>query len=104
MNPATRSRLRPCPALVVAAIALAVSLGGTGYAAFRLPASSVSTAQLKTGAVTSLKVKNRTLLTADFKPGQLRAGRPDLPGNKVLPAPKAQREIRGTKATQAHRV
>jgi hypothetical protein len=34
-------RLRPSPALVVASIALAVSLGGVGYAAVKLPRNSV---------------------------------------------------------------
>jgi hypothetical protein len=71
-RPDTRPRI--APALVVACVALAVSLGGTGYAAFKLPAGSVGTAQLKTNAVTSPKVKNKSLLAADFKPGQLPAG------------------------------
>lgn len=67
-------RFRPSPALVVASIALMVSLGGTGYAALKLPANSVGTAQLKKGAVTSAKVKKASLLAANFKPGQLSAG------------------------------
>ncbi len=70
MKTDSRIRFRFSPALVVATIALAVSLGGTGYAAFKLPAGSVGPAQLKNGAVTSLKVRNGTLLKADFKPGQ----------------------------------
>jgi hypothetical protein len=59
---------------VIACIALMVALGGTGYAAVRLPANSVGTAQLKSNAVTSLKVKNGSLLRADFKAGQVPAG------------------------------
>jgi hypothetical protein len=51
-----------------------VALGGTSYAAANLPRNSVGTVQLKTGAVTSLKVKDRSLLVKDFKRGQLRAG------------------------------
>ena len=51
---------RPSPAMVVAIVALIVALGGTGYAAIKLPANSVGTAQLKKDAVTSLKVKNTT--------------------------------------------
>lgn len=74
MKSDSRIRLRPSSALVVASIALAVSLGGTGYAALQLPANSVGTAQLKTNAVTSPKVKNGSLLAADFKAGQLPAG------------------------------
>jgi hypothetical protein len=52
---------RPTPALIVAVVALVFALVGTGYAAFRLPAKSVGTKQLKAGAVTNTKVKNRTL-------------------------------------------
>jgi len=43
--------------MVVACIALAIALGGTSYAALRLPANSVGTKQLKDGAVTEQKVK-----------------------------------------------
>ena len=46
-----RLRRRPSPALVVACLALAVALGGTGYAAMVLPANSVGTKQLRNGAV-----------------------------------------------------
>jgi hypothetical protein len=67
-------RHRPSPALVLAALALAVALGGTGYAAIVLPAGSVGTPQLKNGAVNSLKVKNGSLLGEDFKAGQLPVG------------------------------
>jgi hypothetical protein len=64
----------PSPALVVAAAALVVALGGTGYAALALPSGSVGTVQLKHNAVTSGKVKNGSLLRADFKTGQLPRG------------------------------
>lgn len=47
---------RPSPALAVALLALFVSLGGVGYAAFTLPAGSVGTAQLTSGAVTADKI------------------------------------------------
>jgi hypothetical protein len=67
-------RHRPSPATVLAALALVMALGGTGYAAITLPANSVGTTQLKKDAVTSLKVKNGSLLKADFKAGQVPAG------------------------------
>src|SRR5205085_2813432 len=80
----------PSPAMVVACIALAVALGGTSYAAFKLPKASVGTeqlkkasvgtAQLKENAVTSIKVKNGSLLKKDLKSGQLPAGPRGLPG------------------------
>lgn len=61
--------------MVVACLALAVALGGTGIAAtVALAPNSVGTAQLKNNAVTTAKVANGTLLKADFKAGQVPAG------------------------------
>jgi hypothetical protein len=54
-------RRLPSPAMIVACLALTVALGGTSYAAIRLPANSVGTKQLKRGAVTGVKVKRDTL-------------------------------------------
>jgi hypothetical protein len=58
-------RFRPSPAMVVASLALLLALGGTGYAASQaLPRNSVTTIQ----------VKDRSLLARDFKAGQLPRG------------------------------
>jgi hypothetical protein len=65
---------RPSPATVMAFLALLVALGGTSYAAITLPANSVGTKQLKKNAVTSKKVKNRSLKAVDFAAGQLPRG------------------------------
>lgn len=65
---------RLSPAMIVACIALAVALGGVGYAAVTLPANSVGTLQLKANAVNSSKVLNGSLLNADFKAGQVPVG------------------------------
>jgi hypothetical protein len=63
------------PAMVVACLALLVSLTGTSVAAVsQLANGSVGTLQLKNNAVTSKKVKNRSLLRADFRAGQIPAG------------------------------
>jgi len=67
-------RYRPSPALVVAFLALFVALSGTSYAVSKLPAKSVGGRQLKTNAVTSAKVKDGSLLAADFRSGQLPQG------------------------------
>jgi hypothetical protein len=70
-----RSIVRPSPAMVVACLALAVALSGTSYAdILNVPVNSVGTVHLKANAVVSPKVKNGSLLAADFKPGQLPAG------------------------------
>lgn len=69
-------RLRPpSPALVVACLALAISLSGTAYAvSTALPRNSVGPLQLKNNSVDSAKVRNATLRAADFAPGQIPAG------------------------------
>jgi hypothetical protein len=68
-------RLAPSPALVVACLALVVGLAGTGYAVTRLPRNSVTTVQ----------VKDFSLLARDFKRGQLPAG-PQGPQGPAGPA------------------
>lgn len=57
---------RPTPAMVVAVIALFVALGGTGYAALKLPPQSVGKKELKRNAVTTAKVDNNSLRLKDF--------------------------------------
>jgi hypothetical protein len=58
-------RFRPSPGMVIACFALLLALGGTGYAASQaLPRNSV----------TSVQVKDRSLLAKDFKAGQLPRG------------------------------
>ena len=76
---------RPSPSMVVALIALFVALGGTGYAALKLPANSVGTKQLKKNAVTGAKVKDFSLFTNDFAPGQIPRGRKARPVQQEPP-------------------
>jgi hypothetical protein len=59
------------PALVVAVIALIISLGGTSYAVTKLPRNSVGTTQLANNAVIGGKVKDGSLGASDFSPGSL---------------------------------
>ncbi len=56
---------------VAATLALMVALGGTSYAAIKIPANSVGTAQLKRSAVTASKVKPGSLTAIHFAPGVL---------------------------------
>lgn len=91
------TRFRPSPALVVASLALAVALGGTGYAAVVLPANSVGTAQLKNGAVVGSKVKAHSLSAASFRPGQLPKGDPGPVG---LAGPAGPAGPKGDAATK----
>jgi hypothetical protein len=59
---------------VIAVIALFIALGGTAYAVDELGKNSVGTKQLKKDAVTSVKVKDGSLLPQDFKKGALPSG------------------------------
>jgi hypothetical protein len=63
---ALRERL-PSPALVIAVIALIVALGGTSYAAFKLPKNSVGTKQLKNSAVTTKKLRKHAVTASKLK-------------------------------------
>ncbi len=70
---------------VVATLALFVALGGGAYAAIKLPKNSVTTVQ----------VKNGSLLAKDFKKGQLKAGKAGTTGPAGLPGPQGQRGLDG---------
>lgn len=60
-----KRRLRgPSPALVISLLALFVALGGTAYAATRLPRNSVGTKQLKKNAVTAPKIAKHAVTAA----------------------------------------
>jgi len=66
-----RSRLTYANAM--STVAVFVALGGGAYAV-SVPRNSVGPSQLKRNAVTSAKVKSRSLLVSDFKSGQLALG------------------------------
>ncbi len=69
---------RPSPALVIALIALFFALAGTGYAVSRLPKNSVTTVQ----------VKDHSLLLRDFKAGQAPRGPQGPQGDPGAPGAK----------------
>ena len=80
-----RIREHVTSAHVIALIALVIALGGTGYAALKLPKNSVGSKQIKTGAVGSSEVKNRSLRAGDFKKGQIPKGPKGAQGPQGLP-------------------
>jgi hypothetical protein len=55
---------RPSPAMIVAMLALFVSMGGTGYAVSKLPKRSVGPAQLRKNAVRAEHIKRGSITTA----------------------------------------
>ena len=80
-------RRRPSPAFIIASAALILALTGSAVAAVALPRNSVGTAQLKPNSVVSSKVRNYTLVRADFKPGQLPRGTRGPAGPAGSPGP-----------------
>jgi hypothetical protein len=64
-------RFMPSPAMVVAGLALLIALGGTSYAAI---------ANVPRNSVTTIHVKNGSLLARDFRRGQIPRGARGLPG------------------------
>ena len=64
-------RKHASPALVVALIALTLSLMGVGYAAITLPRDSVGKAQIRAGAVGSAEVADGSLKPIDFSKAAL---------------------------------
>lgn len=82
----SRIRLRrPSPAMVVACVALTLSLAGTSYATVSLARNSVGTVQLRDNAVTSRKIRDFSLRQWDFKRGQLPRGPAGPPGPQGPP-------------------
>jgi hypothetical protein len=63
---------KPSPAMIVALVALVISLGGTSWAALQLPAASVGSKELKKNSVNSPKVKDGSLLVKDFRTSERR--------------------------------
>jgi hypothetical protein len=101
-----RQRLRrlPSPAMVLAAAALLVALGGTSIAAVsQIPRGSVGAPQLKSNAVTgakianntitSIDVRNRSLRRIDFGQGQLPAGPVGAQGPQGPPGLSAREQV-----------
>lgn len=113
---------RPSPALILASLALLISLTGTSYATvLNVPDGSVTTAKIKNGAVTTPKlkndavnidklaanavtaaqVKNGSLLKEDFKSGQLPDGPPGPQGPRGVPGPKGASGVSGLQRVDA---
>ena len=83
--------------MVVACLALAISLSGAAFAvSTALPRNSVGTVQLKNSAVNSAKVRNATLRAADFAPGQIPRGAQGPAGPQGPPGTSGLQFISGS--------
>jgi len=81
---------RPSPALIISLLALFVALGGTSYAAMKVNGKDISNrsiagSKIKKNVLTTKEVKDKSLLKADFKPGQIPAGAAGPPGPAGTP-------------------
>jgi hypothetical protein len=70
----------------MATLAVFIALGGSAYAAFRVPPHSVGTRQLKASAVTTGKVANEAITPAKVAQHSLTSAQIDLPGLATVPS------------------
>ena len=75
--------------------AVFLALGGVSYAAVVIPKNGIGNPQLEPNAVTTGKVKNGTLLAADFRPRQLPRGATGAPGAAGATGPQGPQGPQG---------
>src|SRR5690349_11276425 len=91
----------PSPSMIVALIALFISLGGTGYAVVTITGKNVKNSSLtgrdiRNGTVKSPDVAG--LRAGDFKPGELPAGAQGPKGDKGDKGDPGDRALSGARA------
>src|SRR3954470_13362582 len=83
----------------MATLAIFIALGGSGYAAVTLKRNSVKGKHIAPNAVTSPKVRDASLLSRDFAPGQLPHGAQGDTGPRGLPGvPGSDAQFNGAAA------
>lgn len=77
---------------VTASLALFIALGGTSYAAITLPRNSVGPAQIRSSAVSSTEIRDRSIRLRDVSPTTRRQleGRAGPQGPPGAPGPAGQ--------------
>src|SRR5512132_4536292 len=80
----------------IAYTALFLALGGTSYAAVRLPAGSVGSKELHSGAVTKTKLQRGAVTSAAVQDHTLKAV--DFARGQLTPGPKGDAGPKGDKA------
>lgn len=67
----TRRISLPSPPRAVACLALGIALGGTSYAAVKIPPDSVGRSAIREGAVGTAQIRDGSVLAKDLKKGVL---------------------------------
>jgi hypothetical protein len=88
--------------MVVAMLALIVALGGTSYAAVKLPKGSVGSRELKKNAVTTVNIKNSAVTGAKVKTDSLTGA--DINEATLAPPPLAAASSHADAAAALDRV
>ena len=83
-----------------ATLALFTSLGGVSWAAVTLPKGSVGSQQLQANAVSTRNVRDGSLLSKDFKRGELPRGQAGPTGAPGLPGPQGPQGPQGPRGPQ----
>jgi hypothetical protein len=96
-----RFRCHVTYANVIATLALFLALGGGAYATANLPKNSVGSRQLRANAVNSSKVANGSLLSRDFRAGELPPGARGPQGIQGAQGDKGDAGTNGTNGTNA---
>ena len=92
-------RRLPSPAMVVACIALAVALGGTSYAAIKLPRNSVGTKQLRNNAVSTSKLQKNAIVASKLSARSV--GPQKLQNNAVTTRTVKDDQLTGAKIVES---
>ena len=76
-------------------MALFIALGGTSYAAVKLPRNSVGASQIKRNGVGTSEVRNGSLRAADFRSSDLPQGPRGVPGSQGPQGLKGDKGVQG---------
>jgi len=68
-NDMTRRISLPTPSMAVACLALGVALGGTSYAAVKIPPDSVGRSAIREGAIGTAQIRDGSIAKKDLKKG-----------------------------------
>jgi hypothetical protein len=89
----------PSPAMVVACLALAVALGGTSYAAIKLPRNSIGNAQMRNNAVGAKELQKNAVVATKLSARSV--GPQKLQNNAVTTRTVKDNQLTGAKILES---